>query len=399
MIKEVHEEYSLIVNKGEASEEARKMVINIFGLENDLLEQLALEVGRRVKPLPGLTNLVMTDLRKRPEYSVRVYKERAGLYGLTIKDIADSIHAQVRGMRPTKFHELEKGQEIETITRLQALYRQKIDDLREIYVVSPVDGTRVQMKQIASFIPSRGPQSIDRRNKYRFVFVKGDTNRPLETVANEIKGALRGMSFPRDYFWRFGGHYADLMRGKSQLSLGVVLSIALIYVVLACLYQSYSEPWIIMISIPLAAIGVWIALWFGRKPLSEQVFIGMFILVGYVVNGAIILVDRINHLKPTIDDTVERLVQAGKDRLRPLLVTTGSTVVGFIPMALSRTESSELWSPLSITMIGGIFSSTMLTLFVIPSVYLCFEDVKLLVTKFPAWFPLYWIFRIRKSNA
>lgn len=394
LIKEVHEQYYLNVYKGR-SEEGKKMEIDIFGLENDRLEQLAREIGRRIQPIPGLTNLVMTDLRKRPEYSVVVNKQKAGFYGLTVKDVADSIHAQVRGMRPTKFHELEKGQEIETITRLQALYRQKIDDLLEVYVVSPVDGTQVALKQIAGLNPSRGPQSIDRKNKYRYIFVKGDTSRPIETVANEIKAALRGVNFPRDYFWRFGGQYEDLMKGKSQLWIGAVISIVLIYMVLACLYQSYAQPVMIMISIPLAVIGVWTALWFGRKSLSAQVFLGIFILVGYVVNGAIILIDRINHLKPTIHDTVERLVQAGRDRLRPILMTTGSTVVGFIPMAFSRTESSELWSPLAITMIGGILSSTVLMLFVIPCIYLCFEDMKLLVKRFSSWATL---FHMRKAG-
>ena len=376
VIKEVHDQYSLIVDEGAASEESKKLVINIFGLETDKLEELAREVAQKINSVQGLSNLVMTDLRKRPEYSIVVDKGRAAFYGLTVRNIADSIHALVRGMRPTKFHELEKGLEIETITRLQPVYRQKIEDLEDLYLVSPLDGTKVKAKQIAGFYPSRGPQSIDRKNKYRYVFVKGDTSKPLETVAESVKGELKGVEFPRDYFWRFGGQYEDLMKGKSKLAVCVALSIALIYMVLACLYQSYSEPLMIMISIPLAAVGVWAALAFTRKPLSEQVFIGMFILVGYTVNGAIILIDRINCLRKQGGAQLDYLIQAGKDRLRPILVTTGSTVIGFIPMALSKSESSELWSPLAITMIGGIISSTVLTLFVIPLVYLLFDDIK-----------------------
>ena len=160
------------------------------------------------------------------------------------------------------------------------------------------------------------------------------------------------------------------------MSLGVILSIILVYMVLSCLYQSYMQPIIIMLAIPLGLIGVWAALAFTRKPLSEQVFIGMFILVGYVVNGAIILVDHFNQLKAKIPDPRKRLMQTALDRIRPILVTTGSTVIGFIPMAIDRGQSSELWAPLAITMIGGILSSTFLTLFVIPAVYLMFEDLK-----------------------
>ena len=248
LIKQVHDEYSLIVDEGVASEESKKMVINIFGLENDTLEKLAHEVAKRVTPVKGLTNLVMTDLRKRPEYSIVVDKWRAAFYGLTVKEIASSLHAQVRGMRPTKYHEVQKGQEIETVTRLQSVYRQKVEDLQEIYFVSQKDGTQVTLKQIAGIYPSRGPQTIDRKDKYRYVFVKGDTNQPLEAIAEEVKTVLEGIELPRDYFWRFGGSYEELIKGKSQLGVGVVLSIVLVYAVLACLYQSYTEPLIIMVA-------------------------------------------------------------------------------------------------------------------------------------------------------
>ena len=150
----------------------------------------------------------------------------------------------------------------------------------------------------------------------------------------------------------------------------------------------------IMVAIPLAAIGVLGALFFTRKPLSEQVFIAMFILIGTVVNSSIIMVDRVNHLKVKIQDTKECLIQAAKDRLRPVLATAGSTVIGFIPMAIDQGESSQLWSPLAITMIGGILSSTILTLFVIPMIYLVFEDLKIVLKIFssskflrlPNWF-------------
>lgn len=379
LVKQIHDEYSIIVDEGVASEESKKLVINIFGLENAVLEKLAHEVAQKINSVSGLTNLVMTDLRKRPEYSIVVDKGRAGFYGFTVKDIADSIHAMVRGMRPTKFHELKRGQEIETITRLQPIYRQKIEDLQDLYFVSQKDGTQISLKQMAGIYPSRGPQTIDRKDKYRYVFVKGDVHRPIESVAQEVRVLLNQIEFPRDYFWRFGGRYEDLMKSKSQLSIGIFLSIVLVYMVLACLYQSYMQPLIIMLAIPLGAIGVWATLSFTRKPLSEQVFIGMFILVGYVVNGAIILVDHFNHLKEKVPDLRKRIIQSTIDRIRPILVTTTSTVIGFIPMAIDRGQSSELWAPLAITMIGGILSSTFLTLFVIPAVYLVFEDLKKIV--------------------
>jgi len=130
-----------------------------------------------------------------------------------------------------------------------------------------------------------------------------------------------------------------------------------------------------MSTVPFASIGVWLGLWLTRKPLSQPVFIGMILLCGYVVNAAIILIDRMNALKREGLDTETALIQAGRDRLRPILMTTVSTVVGFLPMALNWGEGSELWSPLAVTVIGGLLTATLLTLFVVPAVVLFFEKV------------------------
>lgn len=372
MIKDIHDDYSLIVDEGAASSEGKKLIINIFGHDNDTLQKLAQEFAGRMAKIPGLTNLVMTDLRKRPEYSLVVDKGRAAYYGLDVAKIADSVHAQVRGMRPTKFHELSKGEEIEVITRLQAIYRQKIDDLKLVHVQAD-SGNQVPLGEISNFYPSTGPQTIDRKDKYRYVFVKGDAKRPLETLGKEVTQALSDVELPDDYYWRFGGGYDELLEGKSELSFALILTVFLVYMVMACLFQSYLQPLLIMISVPMAAIGIWLALILTNSPLSNQVFIGMILLAGYVVNAAIIMVDHMNHLKKKKIEREELMILAGKDRLRPILMTTFSTTFGFLPMALSWGQSSSLWSPLAITVIGGLLSSTLLTLFILPN-FICIAE-------------------------
>lgn len=390
-IKEIHEDYSLIVDEGNTSSETRKLVVNIFGYENDILEKLAHEAAGRMQKISGLKNLVMTDLRKRPEYSVIVDKGRAALYGLSVKDIADSAHALLRGMRPTKFHELSKGLEIETITRLQAIYRQKIEDIPQIYIATR-GGSQIPLGEVASLRPSFGPQTIDRKDKFRYVFVKGDAHRPLETIAKEVREALRDMKWPDDYFWRFGGYYEELIKGKSQLSLAIILSIALVYGTMACLFQSYLQPLVIMSSVPFASIGIWLALTLTRKPLSQPVFIGMILLCGAVVNSAIMLIDRMNILRRDGLFGRDSLVQATKDRFAPILMTAISTVAGFVPMALNFGPGSELWSPLAVTVIGGMLSATFLTLFIVPDLILLVEDVH-------AHFAKFWVnFRTRTPD-
>ncbi|MCM8775473.1 MAG: efflux RND transporter permease subunit, partial [Candidatus Omnitrophica bacterium] len=373
-IKQIHDDYSLIVDEGASAGEQRKLIVNIFGNENSVLEKLAVEFAGHMSKVPGLSNLVMTDLRKRPEYSLVVDKGRAAVYGLTVKQVADSMHAQVRGMRPTKFHELTKGEEIETITRLQATYRQKIDDLNLVRIATDMD-IQIPLGDIANFYPTTGPQTIDRKDKYRYVFVKGDTKRPLETIAREVKEALRVVKLPDEYYWRFGGAYEELMKGKSNLTMALILTLFLVYMVMACLFQSYLQPLLIMGSVPLAAIGIWLALEITNKPLSQNVFIGMILLAGYVVNAAIIMVDHMNHLKAQGMGKEEALIRAGQDRLRPILMTTLSTLMGFLPLATGWGQSSDLWSPLAITVIGGLVSSTLLTLFILPNYLMISEEM------------------------
>ena len=348
--------------------------MNIYGQEGDELEKLAKEFANKMSKVEGLTNLVMTDLRKRPEYSLVVDKGKSAMYGLSVKTVADSMHAQVRGMRPTKFHELSKGEEIETITRLQAIYRQKLDDLGQIYVQTH-ESKQVPLSEIANFYPSTGPTTIDRKDKHRYVFVKGDVKRPIEKIAADVKKALADVKLPDDYYWRFGGGFEELLESKGQLAVALLITVFLVYMVMACLFENYLYPFLIMIKILLNFIGIWAALKITHKPLSTQVFIGMIMLAGYSVNAAILLVDHALHL-PEEQSKKERFIQAGVDRLRPILMTALAAILGFLPMALSFGQASDLWSPLAVTIIGGLVSSTILILFILPSLVVITDDIR-----------------------
>jgi HAE1 family hydrophobic/amphiphilic exporter-1 len=374
-VKEIHDDYSLIIDEGVSSSEDKKIVINIFGHDNDQLEKLAREFAGRMGKVPGISNIVMTDLRKRPEYSLVVDKGRAAVYGLTVKKIADSVHAQVRGMRPTKFHELLRGEEIETITRLQAIYRQKIEDLKQVPIATS-QGTHIPLGEIANFYPSTGPQTIDRKDKYRYVFVKGDVKGALEGAGKAVKEAFKDIQLPDDYYWRYGGSYTELIEGKSQLTVALLLTLFLVYMCMACLFQNYIQPFLIMVSVPMCSIGVWAGLVLTKKPLSESVFIGLILLSGYVVNAAIIMVDHMNNLLARGVAQEQALIQSGLDRLRPITITTLAAILGFLPLALNLGQSSDLWSPLAVTVIGGLISSHILTLFVLPNFIMITNDFR-----------------------
>jgi len=373
--KSVHQDYSLIIDEGVNTDDASKIVINFYGLENSVLEELAHKGAQAISDIEGITNLVMTDLRKRPEYSLIVDHARAAFYGLSVRDIADSVHAQIRGMRPTLFHERTKGEEVETITRLQPIYRQKIEDLKQIIVHAP-DGTPVLLEQVATFEPSYGPQIIDRINKRRYVFLKADITRgAMEDVGEQVRERIMQLKFPKDYTWGFGGEYEKLIKSKGQLSKATLITVALIFMILASMFQSYSQPFIILITVPLAIIGVYGALHITDRPLSQPVFIGMIMLSGMVVNNAIILLVQLNETRKGAIALKDAIILACKSRLRPIMMTSLSTIFGFAPLAFGWGQSSELWAPLAIIVIGGMFTSTLLMLFVVPNLYYALDDL------------------------
>jgi HAE1 family hydrophobic/amphiphilic exporter-1 len=367
----VHKDYGVIVDEGAGVDANKQLVVNIFGLEDDNLEKLANIVANKLGEVPGLGNILMTDLRKRPEYSLVINKGRAALFGLTAQDISESIHNQVRGMRPTKYH--YRGREVETIARLREEDRSTLDDIMKLVLQTP-RGDSILLGQVASLVPSYGPTSIDRKDKYRFVFVKARIfEGSLEAKAEEATEKLDAIEFPKDYFWRFGGKYPQLVQGKNQMTQAIIITLILIYMILASLFQSYYQPFIILITVPLATIGVWLALTMSNEPLSQSVLLGVLMLSGIVVNNAIILIDHTNWLRSNGMGRTKAVINAAIDRLRPILMTTLSTVLGFAPLAFGWSESSELWRPLAVTVIGGLSSSTILTLFIIPNVYIVFD--------------------------
>ena len=198
-------------------------------------------------------------------------------------------------------------------------------------------------------------------------------------MAKQVKEVLKDVKMPDDYYWRFGGTYEDLVGGKSSMNLALILTIGLVYMVLACTFQSYLLPAIVMLAVPMATIGIWLALAISGKPLSQPVFIGMILLAGYVVNSAIIMVDHMNLLRTKGKSLTEALIASGSDRIRPIVMTTISTGLGFLPMAINVGQSSDLWSPLAVTVIGGLLSSTILTLLILPNFIVITEDIKTLI--------------------
>ncbi|MFH1478653.1 MAG: efflux RND transporter permease subunit [Candidatus Omnitrophota bacterium] len=369
----------------------KEIVLDLYGYEYEPLKETAVSIATRLGAVEGFQDIRMSRISGRPEWAIEVDREKAAIFGLTVKDVADTIHSEMRGLRATLFH--TESREIETVSRLIKEDRARLDDLKKLPIFAK-NGNPILLEQVASFTPQIGSSEIVRKNKMRVVHITSMiTNMSLITAVSKVREALKDMEFPTDYYYRIGGSFERDQRNEKELwafPTGVLwITLFLVYLVLASLFESYIQPFIIMISVPLAIIGIILALKISHKPISRGVIIGAIMLAGIVVNNAIVLVDRINFLRKqkgsTEEDEAEdlwnSLITAGEDRLRPIAMTTATTILGLVPMALDKSESANLWAPLAITVIGGMTSSTLLTLFVVPGIYLIFEDVKNIVLK------------------
>ncbi|NQT90616.1 MAG: efflux RND transporter permease subunit [Candidatus Omnitrophica bacterium] len=359
--------------------ETNEIILEIFGYNYNTLNEIAISMLTRMQTIPGLVDLKIRWRKGRPEWRLKVNRQKAALYGFSVDDIANVVHAQMRGLRATLFH--TDAKQVEVIARLQEKDRRTLDQLRKLTLTKP-DGTRIYLEQVVDFEPGLGPSKIWRKNKSRMIQVSANRGRhAFGTAANKITEALKGLKLPKDYYFDFGENYWRMIRNQKEfLALwppGILwIVIVLIYLVLASLFESYTQPLIIMITVPLAAIGVAVALLVSKKTINIGVLMGSIMLGGIVVNNAIILIDYANRLSKNGYGPFRAIVTSGIARLRPIMMTTCTTLLGLLPMAIDKSEQANLWSPLAITVMGGLISSTILTLFIVPSTYLIFHDIR-----------------------
>jgi len=393
----------------------KEIIIELFGYEYDTLKNIAIQVAQRIQTIPKFTDTKIRMREGRPELHLFIDKRQAAYFGLSVESIALALHTNTRGLVATRYRGKDEpmvkikqtyeaaslpsddamsriprtdaspnaleSKETETIVRLEEQFRKSFEALRRTTFVTP-EGYMVFLSQLANFKFDLGPSEIWRKNKARMVQVSANTGgTALGTAADKVKAVLKDLKLPKDYFWQIGGNYDKMLRNQQELGFALLLSLILVYMLLASLFESISQPIIILATVPMAAIGAVAALRFANKPVGTGVLIGAIMLGGIVVNNAIVLVDRINFLKhlPEFAGNIRTvIVEASLDRLRPIMMTSLTTILGLVLMALDKSESANLWSPLAITVIGGLTVSTILTLFIIPCAYMVFCDFRLI---------------------
>ena len=358
----------------------KEVIIELFGYDYSNLREIAISMATRLGTVKGFTDTKIRMREGRPELGLKVDRKKASLMNMSVTDVADMVHAQMRGLRATLFH--TASSEVETIARLDEKYRKTFKDLHKLILINK-DEDRIYLEQLVDFKYGLGPSEVWRKNKTRMIQVSANIGKiPLSKAGEMTKTVMADLKLPEGYYYKLGGNYPTMMATQHQFPLMIILTIVLIYLVLASLFESYSQPFIIMTAVPLALIGVVIALYLTGKSVGMGVLVGIMMLGGIVVSNSILLIDHTNNLRRKNFSHIKAVVVASRDRLRPILMTTIATLLGLLPMAISTQEGSNLWSPLSITVMGGLTSSTILTLIIVPSVYIIFEDVRRWIKQF-----------------
>ncbi len=261
------------------------------------------------------------------------------------------------------------GEETDVRVRYDEADRDSIKKIENLTIISPL-GSQIPLKQVVKISYDQGPIKINRENQLRVVSVTSNIlDRDVGSVVGDIKEKLAGFDMPSGYFLEYGGSYEQMQDTFGTLAFALALGILLVYMVMASQFESLIHPFIVMFELPLAFIGVGLALFIAGESLSLPSFMGIIMLAGIVVNNAIVLIDYVNQLRKKGMSEFDALVEGGTTRLRPILITSITTILGMLPMALTRQEGSEMMRPMAIAVIGGLLASTLLTLVVIPVIY------------------------------
>ncbi len=341
--------------------------IQIHGYDLQKLQEVANQAKESMQTIPGLFDVKSNIQRGNPEVQIIYNRELISKYGLNIFEVASIVRNKVRGDIATKFKEQDR--KIDILVRLRDEDKASIDALSRL-VVNPGNEKPIPLEAVADIQVREGPSEIRRVEQQRTALVTANiSGRDLQTVSEDIFNSLNTMRIPPGFIFNMAGQNKEMQTSMNSLIMALGLAIFLVYIVMASQFESLIHPFIILFTIPLALIGVFIFLYLLNIPLSIVVFLGLIMLAGIVVNNAIVLVDYINQLRERGLEKIAAIIEAGQVRLRPILMTTLTTVLGLLPMSLGLGDGAEIRTPMAITVIIGLTTSTVLTLVVIPVIY------------------------------
>ena len=351
-----------------------RLQVTIRGYAPETTQALAIQVRDAMLRVNGVAEATVSRRPGSPEMLVRVDRMKAASLGMSVAEVADTLETAVGGRRSTFYR--EQGDEYDIVVRLREEDRLELAQVGRIPLRTP-QGDLIYASDVVRLNRQEGPIEISRVDQERIVYVSGTiADRDLGSIIADLRTEIAGINRPDGYEIRFGGEWEDQQESFRQLSFAAVLALLLVYMVMAAQFESLRDPFIILFSVPLAAIGVVTMLVITGTTFNMQGFLGVIVLVGIVVNNAIVLIDYTNRLRREHGYGIrESVITAGSRRLRPILMTTVTTILGLTPMALGLGEGSELQVPMARVVIGGLLTATLITLVFIPVVYATLEEL------------------------
>ncbi|SDZ96953.1 hydrophobic/amphiphilic exporter-1, HAE1 family [Porphyromonadaceae bacterium KH3R12] len=346
------------------------MDVEIYGHDFTETDNLAAEVKSKLEDIKGLRDVTVSRQDYRMEYQIEFDREKLSLNGLSMGTAANAVRNRINGMTMTSFR--EEGEEYDIRVRYDEKSRQSIEDIENILIYNPM-GVGVRVRDLGKVVENSSLPEIDRKDRQRIVTVSGSIhNRALSDVAADVNSAISTLDIPMGIQVEIGGSLEDQQESFSELTMLIVIVILLVYIVMASQFESLTYPFIIIFSIPFAFIGSLLLLAITGEPLGIMGLIGLVMLVGMVVKNGIVLVDYINLNRERGMSIITAVVHGGRSRLRPVLMTTLTTILGMVPLAVGTGQGSEMWQSLGIAIIGGMTFSTIVTLILIPVLYSVF---------------------------
>jgi multidrug efflux pump subunit AcrB len=341
--------------------------VEVRGYDLSTLAHVSREVMFRMLEIPGLSDVKANIQKGYPEVQIRYDRNQLARYGLSVYDVASLVRNKVQGDVATEFREEDRRIDIRVL--LRDTDKESIDDLRRL-TVNPGGDIPIPLTAVADVRVREGPSEIRRIDQQRAALITANLDGiDLGGATRAIYSIFDDISLPSDFAFNVSGQNREMETSMNSLMFAMILAIFLVYVVMASQFESLVHPFVIIFTVPLALIGVVLMLYAAGISISVMVFIGFIMLVGIVVNNAIVLIDYINTLRRRGMAKVDAILLAGKVRLRPILMTTTTTVLGLLPMALGMGEGAEIRTPMAVTVIAGLISATVLTLIVIPTIY------------------------------
>jgi HAE1 family hydrophobic/amphiphilic exporter-1 len=354
------------------SSDADRVQIEIRGYDLETANELARQVKEVVENVKGVTDARLSRETGTPEELIIIDRQKAADMKLTVSQIANTIQTILSGTHASNFR--EAGKEYWIRVKVKDSELMNLDELLDLTLTN-TDGLPVVLRNVVQIRPRSGPVRIERKDQERIINVYADiSGRDMGSILADVREGLRSIPVPRDFSIIFAGDYEEQQKAFRELLLSFVLALMLVYMIMASLYESVRDPFVVMFSVPLAAIGVILILFLTNTTFNVQSYIGCIMLGGIVVNNAILLVDHTNLLRRRDGMPLrEAIEEAGRRRLRPILMTATTTIMGLLPLAIGVTAGGGAQAPMARAVIGGLLSSTLITLVIVPVVYSIFE--------------------------